>query len=113
MTSNPSTSGLISSPVPMKSNTTIITTTTSSSTSTSATTQVMSSPVSPSQGGGADRFTFTNVFGDPTAESDRRSCLLNAFENDIGIHKVEGGSPEQCEIVDGMMIKRNLAHKVG
>ena len=97
----------------MNSNATIITTATSSSLSTStSTSQIISTPVSPSQGGN-DRFAFTNVFGDPTAESDRRSCLLNAFENDIGIHKVEGGSPEQCEIVDGMMIKRNLAHKVG
>ena len=52
------------------------------------------------------------MFGDSVSELDRRSNLLNAFENDIGIHKVEGGNPEQCEIVDGMMIKRNLAHKV-
>lgn len=71
----------------------------------------MTSPTSPSQGNG-DRFTTPTFFGEMSQETGRHSYMLNAFENDVGIHKVEGGMPEQCEFVDGLMIKRNLAHKV-
>ena len=44
---------------------------------------------------------------------DRKTLVLDALETDVSVIRVEGGTPDQSEFVDGLMIQKNLAHKVG
>lgn len=43
---------------------------------------------------------------------DRKTLVLDALETDVSVIRVEGGTPDQSEFVDGLMIQKNLAHKV-
>ena len=45
--------------------------------------------------------------------NDRKMLGFGSLETEVSVIKVEGGTPDQSEFVDGLMIKKNLAHKVG
>lgn len=44
--------------------------------------------------------------------NERKNTGLSSLETEVGVIEVQGGTPDQSEFVDGLMIKKNLAHKV-
>lgn len=46
-------------------------------------------------------------------ESDGNDKSNESIDSIVRIIEIEEGLPEQSEFVDGLMIKKNLAHKVG